>query len=282
MKPWRQRFFDKSKPEHQVYIVCGGRRTGTTLLAAILSSDQRANKLEQEAQLLTRMIESFKWGRENFDNFGRAFFGELNLYREFNRETIYRFIESIINRISPGGVLILKNPELSLVFNDVIELIPTANLFVTVRDPRDQISSEFEVGSRRVALGTPDVYFESRDVISLAHNYNAYYKEILKVLRENSRSVNLVRYEDLVINTEEKLAELRKVSRLEVDFDPTKQWPSLSVSALQDLKCIPANSRLYGGPVERSSVGRFRRDLKSDEIKSIEKICQEIMEEFNY
>ena len=59
--------FRRSSPSPTVIIICGGRRTGTTLLNAILATDARANPLGPEAQILTRIVEAYRWGRERFD-----------------------------------------------------------------------------------------------------------------------------------------------------------------------------------------------------------------------
>ena len=79
----------------QVFIVCGGRRTGTTLMSAILSSDERANPLGQESQILTRIIESYRWGSVNFVDFGPSFFPDYQSYKIFFQKIMTQFSNEV-------------------------------------------------------------------------------------------------------------------------------------------------------------------------------------------
>jgi hypothetical protein len=264
----------------QVYLVCGGRRSGTTLLAAVLSSDPRANPLGQEAQILTRIVETYRWGRENFDNFGQSFFGDRAEYRDFFGGVADRFAKEVSERISPGPVLVLKNPELSKVLLDAAALLPKAMCLATVRDPRDQVASELEVGKRRVAAGIHDILFERRDVVTLARHYAGYYDDILELRTRQPDRIRIVRYEDLVLRTDGVLADLRAVTGLQLPFDPGQSWAR--VSPLAALHASPSRSDLYGSPVDGRSVGRFERDLSVEEAQAVEGVCGELMESFGY
>ncbi|MDF1697422.1 MAG: sulfotransferase [Saprospiraceae bacterium] len=265
----------------QVYIICGGRRTGTTLLTAILSSDERANPLGQESQILTRMVEACRWGSEHFQDFGRSYFGEYQVYQAFYQDTVNHFTRTVSDRMSPGGVLVLKNPELSRVLCTVDELFPNAQLLATIRDPRDQVAAELEVGSKRVAMGGKDPFFEKRNVIGLANIYNDYNKEILEIYKQKPERLRIVRYEDLVRNPEATIQELKAVTKLKLAFDPSKPWPR--VTELAGLKTpSPSSSTLYGGSVDSSSVERYKRDLSEEESTAIEENCREIMDTFGY
>ena len=265
----------------KVYFICGGRRTGTTLLSAILCSDKRANPLGQECQLLTRMLEAYQWGVEKFDDFGRSFFESSSDYKTFYKKVVTDFTHTVAEKMSPGGVLILKNPELSKVIMAVDSLFPDATLLATVRDPRDQVAAELEVGKKRVGMGMKPPGYTQRNIGLLSERYSGFLRGILAIQENNPERICIVRYEDMVLDTLSVIKRLRIATNLDIDFDPNKPWPK--VSRYAGLKSIsPTSSKLYGGAVENSSVGRYKNDLNQEEISTIEDNCQRIMTLFNY
>lgn len=276
---WRK-LFRRASDDPSVFIICGGRRTGTTLLAAVLSSDARANPLGQEAQILGRVIEAYRWGRENFEQFGGSFFGDLETYRAFFESTAARFAREVSTRVSPGGVLILKNPLFAGFLLDVADLFPGALVLATVRDPRDQVASELEVGVRQKAAGMHVPHIDQRDMVCLANYYAGYYPEIIELRRRRPDRIYIIRYEDLVLHPDEVLADLRHATGLALTFDPTKSWTR--VSSLAGLQSGPSRSDLYGGPIDARSVGRYERDLTGEEVAVVEEVAADLMAEFGY
>ena len=263
-----------------VIIVCGGRRTGTTLLAGILSSDPRTNPLGQKAHLLTQLVGAYRWGRVNFESFGVSLFGKIEAYRSFYRRTVADFARDVSTRISPGGALVLKNPELSFVLLDVADLFPEAVLIATVRDPRDQVASELQVAERRQTAGLPDHHFGTRNVVELSNRYVSYCREIIELRSQQPDRINIVRYEDLIQHPNEALVDLRTATGLDLPFHPAKPWTR--VSPLAGLHEGPDHSPLYGLPIDARSVGRFNRDLRGKEAAAVEKVCADLMSEFGY
>lgn len=260
------------------FVVCGGRRTGTTLTAAILCSDQHVAPLGQEAQILTRLVEAYRWGRVHFDDFERSFFGEQEILRQLFAESVANLLAGVSRRVHNGKALVLKNPELSLVLTDVVRLLPRAVVVATVRDPRDQVASELEVGARRLNEGIPDPISEGRDVHSLAERYKAYLAEVLPL--RDSGTIQVVRYEDLVERSHSVLDLLRRLTGLDLPFEPRARWPR--VSPLAALHQGPSRSNLYGGPITNRSVGRFRRDLRPEEIRVVERATRDLMRALGY
>ena len=265
----------------QVYIICGGRRTGTTLLAGILCSDERTNPLGQEAQLLTRLLESYQWGMDHFNDFGRSLFSTPSTYTTYYQESAANFIRTIATEMKHEGMLVLKNPELSRVLLSLVELLPEAKLLAIVRDPRDQVASEMETGARRCAMGIRDINYETRNVTTLSNQYLEYNQEIITLHKQQPTRIHITRYEDLVQNPKETLSTLRRVTDLNITFDPTRPWPRVSPLAGLDTPA-PSSSKLYGAPIDPQSVGRYKRDLRRTEIRKVEKICNPFMDQFGY
>jgi hypothetical protein len=212
--------------------------------------------------------------------FGRFYFGEPEEFRSFFRETCARFSREASRRTAPGGVLVLKNPEISKVLLDFAELFPEALFLATVRDPRDQVASELEIEARREADGVPRAFPVERPVAPFAAMYVDYFAEILKFAKSSLERMMIVRYEELVLRTHEVLEALGAFTGLDLNFDPDQTWPR--VSPMAALQAGPSRSDLYGGPINARSVGRFRQELNAAEIAAVEEICGDLMAEFAY
>ncbi len=271
-------FNDSGAPK--LFFVCGGRRTGTTLLSAILSSDSRANALGQEAQILTRMIEAYCWGRENFIDFGQSFFANENSYLEYYQNILEQLMQRISHHCSPGNVLVLKNPEFSLVIQDMLSLFPNAVFLACIRDPRDQIASEIEVATRRLTDTGKAAHTVNRNVSALATLYAKYNHPFIALKKAQHGRINFIRYEDMVLKTARTLKQLTDICELELSFNANNSWTNVSAHA--GLDKTPSRSANYGMPVNAGSVGRYKNDLNAEEIRTIETVCADIFSVFGY
>ena len=79
-----------SKPPRCV-LVCGARRTGTSLVAAILSADESTPPFPGEAQLIPRWLETYRWARDHFAFRSRPFFGDEHVLCEHYRSMMRSF-----------------------------------------------------------------------------------------------------------------------------------------------------------------------------------------------
>ncbi|KJV05229.1 sulfotransferase family protein, partial [Methylocucumis oryzae] len=264
-------------------IICGGRRTGTTLLAAILSSDVRTNPLAAEAQIVTRIVETYRWGRKNFAAMiAGSFFDSEKQFARFYQDLLNRFVREVSARVSPGGVLILKNPEFSLVLMELLSLFKRALFLVTIRDPRDYVASEIEVERRRLADQGRDPDKVDRDIAKFAQRYMDYLRQHIKLINNGQlpERLHVIYYEDMVLKSEQTLHRLSMLTGLQLQFNPAEPWGRVSEYA--GLDTTPSRSDLYGKPIQTSQVGRYRHDLSADEIRVVEKICAQMMHCFGY
>lgn len=268
-----------SNSSNRTFLISGGRRTGTTLLAAIFCSDPRANPLGQEAQFFTKLQEAFHWSSNHFDQFGVSFFENIEVMRSVYKQMLDVFIEHVAD-FSSNGVLVLKNPELCFYLEDIYSLCDEFSLLATVRDPRDQIASELEVGKRRIASGTEDNRCVMRNISAYTKSYLSYLEKIVDFKEKHPDRLKIIRYEDLVLKTDEILRELEFETDLNFAFERNSEWRRVSEDA--GLHGTPSASDLYGLPVSAKSIGRYKTDLSKDEIDQIESECFELMEFFNY
>ena len=280
MKLWKPFSERKNKKDSRIFIVAGGRRTGTTLLTSIMCSNPRANSLGQEAQILTRIVESYKWSIDNFKDFGSSFFPDKQSLTSLFQNHVANYIQQVSSYSSPGGILVLKNPEISIVMEYLYALLPNAMYLATIRDPRDQIAAELEVVAKRRAAQN-NIKSQSRNTGSLIKLYKNYLEGILTFKRQYPHSLFIIRYEDLVQHSETTISLLENHTRINIPFNPSEEWPRVSRFAGLDT-VSPSSSPLYGKPISDSSVGRYKKDLYEKEINTIENAFQHFMTQYGY
>ena len=192
----------------KLFVVCGARRTGTTLLAAVLSADGTTPMLPGESQLLWRWLEIFRWAKEDFNIRALPFFADEGEYSRFYRHLLREFVAHCGTHFDHSSSLVLKSPEVSLYFPEVWELMPEARVLVTTRDPRDQVASEWRVIDKRRGSEEDLRILRERDFQILAENYNRYYRPVLDVTQQCPERIHYQRYEDLVLTPEDAITKL--------------------------------------------------------------------------
>jgi hypothetical protein len=264
-----------------VILVSGARRTGTTLLSAVLSADPRTPPFPGESQLLTRWIEDYRWAREHFAIGGLPFFGDTGALKSFHLRMVSLFLDHCREHFAPADIVILKSPEFSLHWREVLELLPDADIVVSVRDPLDQVASEWQVLERRRAP-TDLAILASRDFASLARLYVRYYGEIVHSLESASRRIVLQRYEELVLHHERAARTLGAALDLDLSsFDPSARWPRIARSYWA-YGSSPSDTPYYGGPLARDRVGAHAAILSPDEAEHVRRICAEVTSRLGY
>lgn len=248
-------------------LICGARRSGTTLMMAVLCSDPRANSLMPECQILTRLVEAFQWSESRYEDFGAPLAGSKIAFEQMYSRWAAELLGSIRQQAGKPGVLILKHPAMLRCLNELQTLLPTIRPLIMVRDPRDQVASELEVASRRTQGPRPTVR-------ALATRL----AESFKAFDETSRVV--VRYEDLVCDFAAVKSRIEATFELSLTFDIEKPWPD--ISSLDGMQKFPAWSPKYGHQIDGQGVGRYRGDLRADEIARVEGACEDYMKQFGY
>jgi hypothetical protein len=265
-----------------LFLIAGPRRTGTTLLSSVCCSDPAANPLIAEAQILTRLVEAYRWGRLNFTLFGKSFFDDEHALRDLFAGMAVSFVEHARRRFAPASTLILKNPEFCLVIDDLRGLLPEAKVIVTLRDPRDQVASELDTGLRQIDRGRRNDAARDRDIAALCRTLLAYYEPVLAAAAGAPDRFLFVRFEDLLMRTTDTVDELRSFTGLALaDFDPGDDWTRVGLD-WNDYRHLPSITAAYGSKFDPSRVGRHRATLRSDEIATVEACCQSLMERWGY
>lgn len=256
-------------------VVTGARRSGTTLAAAILSSAPEAPPFPGECQLLTRWIESHAWAKAHFEIAGRPFFDSEAEMLRVTRGMLDRFWNHCATRTPGVSALVLKSPEIAPVFGSAVELLSPAQFVVTLRDPRDQIASEWRVLERRRSPRDLRV-LERREFMALADAYVRYYTVIVECVAAGTCDPAFVRFEELVSRPRPTIDALAE--RLEIDlsrFDPSGDWTSLAPS-YWSYGTSPSDSPHYGKRIEPARVGAYAEIMSEAEGSAILERCRSV------
>ena len=122
----------------------------------------------------------------------------------------------------------------------IMSAYPTAQMVHVLRDPRDRYAShKHHRGLSRGGLGAGAVMWRWSERLALAHSqrFGARY--------------HVVRYEDLVEDTESTLETIRTFLEL-------------------DSESISATDRIAPRPLDTRSIGRFREDISTEECRFIQ------------
>lgn len=259
-----------------VIVILGPRRTGTTLPNQILCNAPDTNPHIGECQLLTRICSTFKWAQDSYDRVVQWYFDNPQAMQVYFKGQVNEFLRIAAEHHDGVSNLVLKSPELSNYKCELDALIPEARQIVCIRDPRDQIASELQVGKRQLEKGIDADSaraYKSRNIELLCRKYLKSYES---VLQGESANTMIVRYEDILLDLQTTLSTLEEFTRLQLSgFNPDSSWTRFEHK--EHLSKMPAYVEQYGSPLDKSRVGRYRQSLSQNEIALIEKECHSIL-----
>jgi len=267
-------------------FVGGAMRTGTTVLQSVLCSGPETNPVINEAHFFSHLMDVYRYGLVNFDAQLDHYFDDLQGFANFFGKFAQEFIDQTRMRYAPAKSVVLKSPEMTLMFPLVAGLFPDAKFVVSVRDPRDTIASVLEAAERQRGRGISSAITEfGRDMSALCNHYKGFYGPVFNNTDEAfMKRVHAVRYEDLLTDPESVTIELRRFTALPLrDYDPSSNWSRNLVDFQgQENQKDPFASKLRGKPLSAASVGRYKNDLTPEECAIIEQECHPIMAHFGY
>lgn len=268
----------------QIILVTGPRRTGTTLLNAILCADRQANPVIGEAAMICKLMEILKWAADpyRFAAFGQHVFEDEKDLTACFGEMVESYVRRVSLRYGEPRFIVLKSPEFCLVADALLAAIPQAKFVVSVRDPRDQIVSELEVRIRGEDGTLDPSGVQLGQVPGLIRKFRSYCDPLLAAASRAPARFKFVRYEDMIASFDDTLAGLQAFTGMtENTFDPAGDWPRY-VATDDFIPNYPSYSPFYGRPLEPSRAGRYLNVLRPGDIELIETECGAFMSRFGY
>ena len=241
-------------------IVLGHQKAGTSAIAALLG----------KASDKTVTIDFFHRNNARFPNFREKLYsGQMDFSKFINSNKIY-FSRDII-----------KEPDLTFYYQELLDFFPKSKFIFVVRDPRDNIRSilnrlkipgDLEVLTPEIHVSlshldgwksaisgkAPDVLGKTY-IERLAHRWNL----AAAIYLNNAEHVTLIRYEDFKANKIDAIGKLAKAVNLEVKRD---------ISSEINIQFQPRGN-------SDTSLSRF---FGKKNLEKIEMICHEKMKSFQY
>ena len=268
-----------------VFFVGGSPRSGTTLLAQVLSQAQGANPPIQEAQYFTQLIRAYQYGRTEAKDTLKDYFSDDQDFQQFNSDLIERFFQQIKKRFPQTETIVLKDPYLTSFFPAVESVYPDSCFFVSIRDPRDTIASMIEVGRKsNDELKQKLPLFANRDIPGLVAFYKSFYAHVFSNRSARFRKkMAFVKYEYLVQNTDKFLQEISQYTNLVFsDFDSQNMNQGTFTTPPNEEEQPWRTSLQHGKKIESSSIENYKTILSSAEIGEINRLCKPILLKFGY
>lgn len=262
-------------------LLIGAPRSGTTLLAGLLSNDSKASPMLPECTYITQIIQHFY----NFLHYADSQRFAAYAIDEPTLAGMYRgMVDNMLATVQSHfkeidySYLILKDPELT----PLIDLIPyffgeDSKTVCVVRDPRAVIASMLEVEQKKKKklwlewIKKPNWHTTNELICQvfrerrLASDFYLYYWRVQESQLYKRQAVHIVRYEKIVALDEEEFRLLEEYlgfsigregfSKVHFDFDRA------------DLTYSPG----YGGAIQATKTD-FREKLTRRQIKKIEAI----------
>jgi hypothetical protein len=252
-------------------------RSGTTLVQRLFCTAPDVNDLVPEVHVLRDMITLYKHTMNRRPCAREPFFSDTEECMQFFAHCVDDLLRIVRDRHNPNGMLVLKNPELTRYFPELLKLHPAVRFVIVVRDPRDVVASMKVVAARARAAGEPLPMPEMADGIKgMATLCQQYYRNIFAspLVRDPER-LTFVRYEDIVTDTTATVEKLSRWSGLEIR-------PQAVAGDNGGDDGTPFGAHLHGQKISSDSIGNFRTRLEPAEVTVVETVAEKFMKAFGY
>lgn len=274
-----------NKGTEQLFFITGRGRSGTWLLQSILDRHPLIS-VAPEALFLINLKNKYAQkiiNKENVDYFLNDLFLEKKLTKWWKIQkndlkeflfkdasnldfciaikAVYRFYAKNQGK---KNVLFLgdKNPEHSLFIRDLLDIYPASKFIHLIRDPRGNVASY-----KRVE-------FDLNNAQALALRWNKYNTPILSIAEEFPSQVMIIRFEDLIINTDTVLKSIGRFLKID-------NLEYLLNTEIKENNIFSWNAKIKEKP-DHSVIDKWKTELTSKEVFQIEKTCNDMLKKFQY
>jgi len=198
----------------------------------------------------------------------------------------------ILNRMydqfrSLSEKIVIKEPSGSLAADVLAECLPNSRIILLMRDPRDVIDSKIdEVSSGGWELelkkGVEDVLIVNELRISSIKNNAIHWVGLMKVLMKtfenHSKDLRyLLRYEDLLTNTEQELEKLYQFLGIDIDKKNLND-----IVQKYSFKKIPQEEKGKGRFKRFASPGKWKESFNDKEKEIMNNILKDMLQKVGY
>jgi hypothetical protein len=273
----------------KLILVTGCMRSGTSLLHRLISTSPDTGERLSPARFIADFLQLVRRYRNEESAFATDYFQSPDdLFLAASQFVEARLHDAWVHSGMPP-CLVLRTVEIAAMLPLVADLLPEAKFAVSVREPKDTITSILNVGAKQKLLGIRHNALTSRrDVGRLCKTYNRAYLTIVRKRRSDDQFHNrivFVRYEDAVANAAEALAEVWQRFDLRpgsgtLSADPITRPSIAQISIHRFWRSYRTD--LSEAAISARSVGSYRSALKTSEIWSVNWRCRLLRRAFGY
>jgi len=266
------------------FLIIGSPRSGGTLVNKILCSDPGVHPFLMENHFVAQAVSMFDYSRARLELERGHFFSDEADVKAFFAEWVAAFLDKVRSSHAPTRHLIIKSVLSSRWAPLLNDILPDIRFIITVRDPRDVITSMIDVGERQERDGRKNQY--QRNAEQLSQKFMSYYAPTFQCRTQQFLDKLLVvRYEDIVTAPQETVAFIQAATGIDLSgFDPSVPLPSNARDADKSGRFGKGYyaTGLASKGITDSSVGRYKEKLTLEEMQTIERICAPLMQAFRY
>lgn len=252
------------------YFVTGAPRTGTTILHALICTDQSVNDYIAESSYFTALLRAFAAGWANFDTHTYAYFsGDRQAFGRYHSQLLRAVLHDIWQQVGRPKKLALKDPLLSRQIGNLAQLIPESKYVLSIRDARDVVASRVTVARK----GNPDAVITAAEIAGFCKEFNASYAPLINAPDIFARRALLVPYEGL-----SRSGDLTAVdSFMGIRCQPDHVWQSKLTDINRPASKTEWHTEQYGRPLNAESIGNYAGILTPQQVQAVLDQCGPVM-----
>jgi hypothetical protein len=267
-------------------IVTGCMRSGTSLLYGLISTSPDTGPPIAPARYLADHFHIHRRYLGTDKLFVDDYVPDRDGLVAHTRKIVRSILDSAWEQSGRPPTLAIKAAELSPMLPLVAEVLPEARFVVSVRDPKDTITSILKVGERQryfgLRIGSARA---NRDIGKLCKIYNAAYLPSLRAADRIAEQLFYVKYEDVVANGDAALVPVWSHCGIAPGHAARVEEESRAshFRAIADHRYWRTYlTELSGRVISRSSLGSYRQVLNPAEARRVDWRCRRVRRTFGY
>ncbi|BCM17186.1 hypothetical protein MJ8_09490 [Mesorhizobium sp. J8] len=271
----------------KLVFVTGCMRSGTSLLHRLISTSPDTGERLAPARLIVDILQLYiRYGGED-SAFAADYLQSPDALLGETRRFLYARLHDAWLHSGKPQCLVLRTVEVAPMLPLVAQLLPEAKFAISVREPKDTITSILTVGAKQRLLGRRTLA-SAGSVARLCKTYNRAYLPALRMHRTNGqfrdRAV-FVRYEDAVADPAAALAKVWQSFGLQpgdgiLTADPAKRASLRELLTHRYWRSY--RTELSEAPVSARSIGTYRSALTASDIWNVNWRCRILRRAFGY
>lgn len=281
---------NKSGYQHNVLLIGGAMRSGTTVIHRSLCTAENSNPYISESWFLSDIMRLYRWNLTRYNVRHADQFGDVRNFKELIWLNIRQYLTLVSVKYNDPEKLILKHPELTYYFHELSKHFHNFKFIVIVRDPRDVIASIIRVAERHIKNKISSPQTNLVDINKHCEHYAAYYADVIKNLGDFYNRLIFVKYEDFMNEPSKQLLRISQFSGARYDTNRAIEFlPEHASSPNFDKEEREKDSfsgafwsDSYTQSISTDRIGRYKEVLNDEQVKEIERRLQPFGNRFNY